>query len=114
MTLLYSLLQYLILLICEQTVMLLLVSQRTMQLPLDLASHHSSIVKELEQVSMVFILPEISSFCYPGLLGILQYGVHLNGYVRTGAGDYKLWIGKRSDTKATYPGMLDNMVHNNY
>lgn len=47
---------------------------------------------------------------YVGLLGILQYGVHMNGYVRTEAGGFKLWIARRSETKATYPGMLDNMV----
>jgi len=45
-----------------------------------------------------------------GLLGVKQYGVHMNGYVKTKDGEYKLWIAKRSLTKATYPGMLDNMV----
>ncbi|KAG0309212.1 hypothetical protein BGZ98_004512 [Dissophora globulifera] len=47
-----------------------------------------------------------------GLFGVHAYGVHLNGYVRTGPNpqDVKLWIARRSLTKPTYPGMLDNMV----
>lgn len=43
------------------------------------------------------------------LLGIRAYGVHLNGYVRQGGAIF-LWIGRRSRTKQTYPGMLDNAV----
>jgi 8-oxo-dGTP pyrophosphatase MutT (NUDIX family) len=43
------------------------------------------------------------------LFGIRAYGVHLNGYVRKG-GRLFLWIGRRSRTKQTYPGMLDNAV----
>ena len=39
-----------------------------------------------------------------------QYGVHINGYVREASGEIKMWIGKRSDNKQTYPGLLDNMV----
>ncbi|KAF9959515.1 hypothetical protein BGZ72_009459 [Mortierella alpina] len=47
-----------------------------------------------------------------GLFGIHAYGIHLNGYVRTGpkASDLQMWIARRSKTKPTYPGMLDNMV----
>ncbi len=45
-----------------------------------------------------------------GLLGILVFGIHLTGYVRTEDGGYKMWIARRSLSKATYPGMLDNMV----
>jgi hypothetical protein len=37
------------------------------------------------------------------------YGVHMNGYVDIG-GEKSLWIGKRSETKATFPGMLDHLV----
>lgn len=41
--------------------------------------------------------------------------MHLNGYVKTDTGGYKLWIARRSPMKATYPGMLDNMVvHRNH
>ncbi|KAG0358456.1 NUDIX hydrolase domain-like protein [Gamsiella multidivaricata] len=47
-----------------------------------------------------------------GLFGVHAYGVHLNGFVRTGpkSGDVQMWIARRSLTKPTYPGMLDNMV----
>ncbi len=43
------------------------------------------------------------------LFGIRAYGVHLNGYVRKN-GRLFLWIGRRSQSKHTYPGMLDNAV----
>ncbi|KAF9112807.1 hypothetical protein BGX27_002735 [Mortierella sp. AM989] len=47
-----------------------------------------------------------------GLFGVHAYGVHLNGYVRTGPkpSDVQMWVARRSLTKQTYPGMLDNMV----
>lgn len=51
--------------------------------------------------------------CYsfhPGLLGIRQYGVHMNGYIYDADNELKMWIGRRSPTKPTYPGMLDNIV----
>ncbi|XP_057967984.1 nudix hydrolase 20, chloroplastic-like [Malania oleifera] len=41
--------------------------------------------------------------------GIKAYGVHMNGYVERG-GQTFLWIGKRSQEKPTYPGMLDHLV----
>lgn len=41
--------------------------------------------------------------------GTKAYGVHMNGYVDIG-GEKSLWIGKRSETKATFPGMLDHLV----
>lgn len=41
--------------------------------------------------------------------GIKAYGVHMNGYVEKGGKKF-LWIGKRSQTKSTYPGMLDHLV----
>ena len=41
--------------------------------------------------------------------GLRSYGVHVNGYVRKSDGLH-LWIGKRSLTKPTYPGELDNTV----
>ncbi|CAL5400332.1 unnamed protein product [Camellia sinensis] len=37
------------------------------------------------------------------------FGVHMNGYVER-AGQKYLWIGKRSEVKPTYPGMLDHLV----
>jgi 8-oxo-dGTP pyrophosphatase MutT (NUDIX family) len=47
--------------------------------------------------------------------GTMTYAVHLNGVVEfaDGAlskGASQLWIARRSDTKATDPGMLDNVV----
>ncbi|KAF9134843.1 hypothetical protein BG015_003363 [Linnemannia schmuckeri] len=47
-----------------------------------------------------------------GIFGVHAYGVHMNGYVRTGPRPHqvKMWIARRSATKPTYPGMLDNMV----
>ncbi|KAI3771548.1 hypothetical protein L6452_02713 [Arctium lappa] len=41
--------------------------------------------------------------------GIKAYGVHMNGYVERDGQKY-LWIGKRSEMKPTYPGMLDHLV----
>ncbi|KAF8400752.1 hypothetical protein HHK36_014052 [Tetracentron sinense] len=41
--------------------------------------------------------------------GIKAYGVHMNGYVDKD-GQKFLWIGKRSQVKPTYPGMLDHLV----
>lgn len=43
--------------------------------------------------------------------GVPSFGVHLNGYVRaTEDSPMKVWIGVRSVSKATYPGMWDQMV----
>nr|WKF58221.1 hypothetical protein HUO10_002719 [Paraburkholderia busanensis] len=42
--------------------------------------------------------------------GTLTYAVHLNGVVEYEDGAPQLWIARRSDTKATDPGMLDNVV----
>lgn len=44
------------------------------------------------------------------LLGVVMYGVHINGYVKSPSGEYSLWIPRRAADKATYPGMLDNTV----
>jgi len=41
--------------------------------------------------------------------GVRAYGVHVNGYVRDGAG-LRMWIARRADDKPTYPGMLDNVI----
>ncbi|KAG9153190.1 hypothetical protein Leryth_020595 [Lithospermum erythrorhizon] len=37
--------------------------------------------------------------------GIKAYGVHMNGYVERDGKKF-LWVGKRSNLKPTYPGML--------
>lgn len=50
------------------------------------------------------------------LLGMLSYGVHINGIVKadTNGGDdgkeEKMWIARRSLTKSKYPGMTDQLV----
>lgn len=43
------------------------------------------------------------------LLGIVLYGVHINGFTETEEG-LKLWIATRSLSKPTFPGMLDNTI----
>jgi hypothetical protein len=43
-------------------------------------------------------------------LGIKAYGVHINGYVRRADGSKELWVGRRSKSKQTWPGMLDHIV----
>lgn len=63
--------------------------------------------------------PVAAAFTAPPLLqldraavpafGVRAYGVHLNGFVRDGE-RILMWIGRRAKDKATYPGMLDNMV----
>ena len=40
---------------------------------------------------------------------MITYGVHMNGYTVID-GEVKMWIGKRSATKPTFPNMYDNMV----
>ncbi|WP_454824569.1 NUDIX hydrolase [Paraburkholderia xenovorans] len=42
--------------------------------------------------------------------GTMTYAVHLNGVVEYADGAPQLWIARRSGTKATDPGMLDNVV----
>jgi len=42
--------------------------------------------------------------------GTMTYAVHLNGVVEYGDRAPQLWIARRSETKATDPGMLDNVV----
>lgn len=43
------------------------------------------------------------------LLGVKGYGVHVNGYVVEGD-TVKMWVGRRSLTKPTGPGKLDQVV----
>ena len=45
--------------------------------------------------------------CASALFGIVTYGVQLLCYVRSEQGP-QLWIGRRSESKQTYPGMLDS------
>lgn len=50
---------------------------------------------------------ERSAVC---LFGIISYGTHLNGYTYSEDGSLQMWIGKRSSTKQSWPGKLDNMA----
>ena len=46
-----------------------------------------------------------------GIFGFRSYGCHLNGYTRDPVtGEIKLWVGRRSPTKPTWPNCLDNFV----
>lgn len=47
--------------------------------------------------------------CGSNLFGIMTYGVHMTVYVNDKNG-MRLWVARRSKTKQTYPGMLDNTV----
>ena len=48
------------------------------------------------------------------LFGIVIYGVHMTGFVRRGntnrEEDLQIWVARRSQSKQTYPGMLDNTI----
>lgn len=44
------------------------------------------------------------------LFGIIGQGAHMNVYTRTPDGQIEFWIARRSATKSTYPGMLDQAV----
>jgi hypothetical protein len=41
--------------------------------------------------------------------GVRAYGIHVNGFVGRGA-EMRLWVGRRSRHKPTYPGQLDHLV----
>lgn len=43
------------------------------------------------------------------LFGVLAYGVHVNGFVRTPEG-VRIWVGKRAKHKTVAPGKLDHLV----
>lgn len=43
------------------------------------------------------------------LFGIVTYGIHATGYVEED-NEIRIWVPRRSKTKSTYPGMLDNTV----
>ncbi|XP_038577559.1 thiamin pyrophosphokinase 2 isoform X4 [Micropterus salmoides] len=45
-----------------------------------------------------------------GLFGVKRYGVHLNGYTVGEGGEVSMWLARRSNTKQTYPGLLDNVA----
>jgi 8-oxo-dGTP pyrophosphatase MutT (NUDIX family) len=42
-------------------------------------------------------------------LGVRAHGIHVNGWVASPSGP-RLWVARRSRTKRSYPGCLDNLV----
>lgn len=50
--------------------------------------------------------------CGVDLLGVVSYGIHVTGFVRTKEG-IKYWVPQRSKNKSTFPGMLDNFCSGN-
>lgn len=44
------------------------------------------------------------------LLGVLQYGVHVNGYFTDQSGKVFMWLARRSPSKQTWPSKLDQIV----
>ncbi|XP_029911152.1 thiamine pyrophosphokinase 2 [Myripristis murdjan] len=44
------------------------------------------------------------------LFGVKRYGVHINGYTVSEGGELSMWLARRSATKQTYPGRLDNLA----
>ncbi|XP_030640543.1 thiamine pyrophosphokinase 2 [Chanos chanos] len=44
------------------------------------------------------------------LFGVKRYGVHVNGYSWDENGILYMWLARRSLTKQTYPGRLDNLA----
>lgn len=44
------------------------------------------------------------------LLGVLEYGVHINGIVKGEGDDIKMWMARRSRTKSKFPGFVDHIV----
>ena len=61
---------------------------------------HSQLLKQSSSVLQTF----------KGLLGVTQYGVHVNGFYKSDDGGLHMWIAKRSPTKQTWPGKLDQLV----
>lgn len=50
--------------------------------------------------------------CGVNLLGVVSYGIHVMGFVRTKKG-IKYWVPQRSKNKSTFPGTLDNFCSGN-
>ena len=44
------------------------------------------------------------------LLGVIEYGVHINGLVKNDNGETMMWMARRSSTKSAFPGYLDHIV----
>jgi 8-oxo-dGTP pyrophosphatase MutT (NUDIX family) len=64
-----------------------------------------AIRNDFDAAPLAFIERAASRF-----FGTMTYAVHLNGIVEYADRAPQLWIARRSETKATDPGMLDNVV----
>jgi 8-oxo-dGTP pyrophosphatase MutT (NUDIX family) len=64
-----------------------------------------AIRNDFDAAPLAFIERAASRF-----FGTMTYAVHLNGVVKYADRAPQLWIARRSNTKATDPGMLDNVV----
>ncbi|KAJ2727666.1 hypothetical protein IW152_006132, partial [Coemansia sp. BCRC 34962] len=42
--------------------------------------------------------------------GIRTYGVHINGFTHSATGELRMWVGRRSLSKPTWPGYLDQIA----
>ncbi|KAJ2484549.1 hypothetical protein IWW37_006136 [Coemansia sp. RSA 2050] len=42
--------------------------------------------------------------------GIRTYGVHVNGFTHSATGELRMWVGRRSLNKPTWPGYLDQIA----
>lgn len=59
-----------------------------------------------EVSSPVFLVERAAA----ALLGVLEYGVHINGLVKEDDGKTMMWMARRSKTKSNFPGMVDHIV----
>jgi hypothetical protein len=69
---------------------------------------------ELLQVRKNLCVFKLVKGIFLGAFGIRKYGSHLNGYVIDDDGTWRMWIGKRSKTKQTFPDMYDNLVRKKF
>jgi 8-oxo-dGTP pyrophosphatase MutT (NUDIX family) len=58
-----------------------------------------------ETATPVFLIERAAA----SLLGVLEYGVHINGLVKEND-EIKMWMARRSQTKQKFPGVLDHLV----
>ena len=67
---------------------------------------------ELYAVRTAFHNPDLMQIDrgYVAMLGLLAWGIHVNGYVRQPDGRIMIWTGIRSASKTLDPGKLDSMI----
>lgn len=59
-----------------------------------------------EVSSPVFLIERAAA----SLLGVIEYGVHINGLVKSDDGEQRMWMARRSKSKSKFPGYLDHIV----